>query len=1031
MSEDSRGPKKGTADNQQLYTVTRTMCSSFGMGFHRASLILSVACTVLVMNVFGPLTCLAGRPNRVCLVDRALETIAMQRSDLSIRSDLYASPFVLSHFSRWMESPLEAPKEAQYKAMNLLRVANDPYSWIQQLAQLGDLHSIGPTSLKEYTRAKLPAHIPAPLKESIHLLLDAIYSANITIAAIRDKISPEEMELLKKYVYPHSCKTRDSGEQTGELSGLKGLRQAIGIAGSVDRKGMLEAGLTIVRALAKARELLKEKHVWQDNVSSFSLMTDLGLVKVGATGSDVHEEHAALIIDLGGNDLYKGKVASGTDGSCSLVLDLEGNDVYLGQEHTQASGVWGIGILFDLGGNDLYTAGGCSQGAGLFGMGLLMDAGGRDSYIGTRFVQAASSWGWGGLIDLDGEDTYQCEHSGQAYSETLGISSLCDLKGNDKYISGSGAPDPRETDMSQSFSQGFSVGMRNVAAGGFALLADKSGNDFYQCQYFGQGASYWMGIGILYDENGKDTYIARRYAQGAGIHFSLGLLMDVGGNDHTSSWGVSQGCGHDYGIGVLVNEIGNDTYVSDWLSMGASEANGVGIFVDNSGNDGYETNSGPAVGNFAKWRRAGGIGLFVDAGGTDRYSKIGSDNSVWALNRWGVGIDNDDGVVSGMNILSTVTAPAIDEEVEKRKLKEKIYLSQMLARSEAMPHPMDIEGMLSVASHWGLERDIPKKAREKLLGLAPEKSVPAMVKMLDTPNITSLSFMGRFFAVHAFWATPELIKKTTTPDPLIKERAFYYLGLLKDSRALEDCVEALKEPLWRIRSAAISALGEILDKRRLQVLIPMRAAFDEALKKNDRRIVRGYLEDVQKVVEVLSVLARATSVEYQRYMRYAEMPSDEKKETFINDFVALAFGHLDKMLPLVDRWITDIDRSDAIAEKLMPYLTDHDPAVRKATAYSLGQMNYESAIPKLLSLLKDPHLWVRDATVLSLALFGADVLNRLGSAMERETGSFKILALDVLARIKGHEARALIERHLDDSNENVRRAARQNLQSWQ
>ena len=43
-------------------------------------------------------------------------------------------------------------------------------------------------------------------------------------------------------------------------------------------------------------------------------MTDLGLVKIGGTGADVHENHATLIIDLGGNDIYKGRIASGTDG---------------------------------------------------------------------------------------------------------------------------------------------------------------------------------------------------------------------------------------------------------------------------------------------------------------------------------------------------------------------------------------------------------------------------------------------------------------------------------------------------------------------------------------------------------------------------------------------------------------------------------------------------------------------------------------------------------------------------------------------
>ena len=466
-------------------------------------------------------------------------------------------------------------------------------------------------------------------------------------------------------------------------------RQAIDAAGSVKRKDILEAGLTVIEAMARARELLTKTDKWQDKVGSFSFMTDLGKVVVGGKGPDVYHDPAALIIDLGGDDVYKGRKASGSNGKCSLVLDLGGDDLYLGEDCTQGSGVFGIGILYDLGGNDLYRAESCAQGAGLFGLGLIIDGGGMDTYQGTKYVQAASSWGWGGLMDLSGDDTYLCRHSGQAYSGVLGISCLCDIKGNDKYLSGVKAPDPREPDMNKSFSQGFSFGMRNLVAGGCAILADKSGNDLYQCQYFGQGSSYWMGIGVLYDEIGQDTYIARRYAQGAGIHFSFGLLMDAAGDDHISSWGVSQGCGHDYGIGILINETGNDTYVSDWLSMGASQANGVGIFVDNSGDDGYESNTGMAVGNFIERRRSGGVGLFVDAGGKDRYSVTGENNTLWGMNRWSIGIDGESGGMSGINIIVPETA-TISEEAEKEKKRE----SKLLSNSEKLLKMLFLQNLL-------------------------------------------------------------------------------------------------------------------------------------------------------------------------------------------------------------------------------------------------------------------------------------------------------------------------------------------------
>ena len=994
--------------------------------FHAANFFLLITFFIFTIHLTGfsiPIS-FAGTTDNDYLLDRALETIAMNRDDLSIRPDLSTNPFTLSLFSRWMKNPIKAPIEAQHRALNLFRTADRPSSWLRELAKYGDICSSIPVPLKSYTVYKLPASLPAQLKEAIHLILDAIYTANTRLTAVKSEVPAGKIKLFEKYILPDYCEKRNTENAAEGQNRIKELREAIDAAGNVGMRGIFEAGIIILDAIAMAETILRKTDKWHKNVSSFSFMTGLGPVKIGGPGPDVYENDEILIIDLGGNDFYKGKVASGIDGKCSIVLDLEGDDVYLGKDYTQASGIWGVGILFDLGGNDLYRAGNYSQGTGLFGIGLLMDGGGMDSYLGGKFVQAASSWGWGGLIDLAGEDSYQCHHSGQAYSEVLGISCLCDLSGNDKYISGTGAPDPREPDMNQSFSQGFASGVRNLAAGGFALLADRSGNDLYQCQYFGQGASYWMGVGILYDEDGKDTYIARRYAQGAGIHFSLGLLMDAGGNDQTISWGVSQGCGHDHGIGILINEAGNDSYASDWLSMGASEANGVGIFVDNSGDDGYETKTGMAVGHLIQKRRAGGIGLFIDAGGKDRYSRNGSDNSLWGSNRWGVGIDDAEQGASGMSIIPPGETSPISEEVEGQRIEEIIHLLHLLVKSEAMPYPENIEGMLSVASHWGLEVEaIQKRAKEKLLNLDPEKSVPAMVNLLNTPDIMSLIFMEKFFAVHAFHALRELMQKTEDHDPIVKSRAFYYIGRLKDSRALECSLEALNDPWWKIRSNAIRAVGEILDKRRLEILIPMKEALDEALRENDPHIIKDYLKDDEKIPMVLSVIARTIPLDYKTYIKYEKFPSNEEKERLLRGYVHFIHDHLAKMVSLLKRWIMDINESTAIAKRLMVFLNYSDPAVKKAAAYSLGQMKYWPAIPRLLSLINDPSLWVRDATLLSLALFGDDILDPLDLAMEQGTASFKILAFDALARIKSGRSKTIIEKYLGDIDQNVRRAA--------
>jgi hypothetical protein len=997
--------------------------------YHQAFLIFSISCLPFMIHpsAFSPYISSAAPVKDRPLLDEALEVIAMNRGDLSVRSDLYEAPLAFDRFSRWMEKPLEAPKQAQQAAKHLLEVADDPVLWLKALSRLSDTTLPEPLPLKRHQKHLLPSHLPKPLREAIIEILDALYAAEMILDGINDELTPKQRKDLEVYLYPEFLSEKDFEKNVVERIKYMDLSRAINIAGNVNTQEILKAGLILLTSLGRARERLNSTDEWKKGVESLSFDTTIGKVIIGGVGSDIHHQEASLVIDLGGNDFYRGKFASGRHGKCSVVLDLDGNDHYIGEDLTQGVGFWGIGILFDLQGNDFYKANNFSQGASLFGMGLLMDVGGMDSYFGNEFVQAASWFGWAGIVDLAGEDTYQCRHSGQAHSGVQGISCLSDMGGNDKYVSGTRAPDPREPGMNQSFSQGFAWGIRNLSGGGLALLADRAGNDFYQCQYFGQGSSYWMGMGILYDQDGEDTYIARRYSQGAGIHFSFGLLLDVRGNDHTVSWGVSQGCGHDYGTGILVNEAGNDTYVSNWLSMGASEANGVGIFVDNSGYDGYDTNTGMAVGGLTKARRAGGIGLFVDAAGKDRYSKKGADNSVWSGSRWGVGIDDNNGRISGLNILLPKAPPPANAVAEEIRVEEERRLASLMAKAQTVPSPEDLEMTLAVASHYGLERKIPLEAQQRLLSLKGSESVPFMVERLNTPDVLSLRLMNELFAVHAYHAVPALIRAMNDSEPLVKSRALYFLGRIKDSRALESCVEALEDPSWRVKSAAIRAIGEILNERRLQVLQPMRQAVVKTSEKNDPSPIKGYLSEGENGLRVLSVLSTAVPIDYQTHKQYGQASLQKEKGETLEAYVQFVLDHLEALRVVLERWTGDFHQSPSVAKRLMPYLSDLKPALRKTAAYSLGQMNVKSALPKLITLLNDPYLEVRDASVLSIAYFQDEAIDPVCLAMKGENPSFKILALDVLSKIKSDRAKALLEDYLNDPNPNVRRMAKQAL----
>jgi hypothetical protein len=328
----------------------------------------------------------------------------------------------------------------------------------------------------------------------------------------------------------------------------------------------------------------------------FEADTAVGKVIVGGAGRNVYRKDAALILDLGGDDIYLNNAGGTRPGlPVAMVIDWGGNDLYLTKENfSQGAGLLGGGFLFDLGGDDVFDALDGGQGAGFFGMGILYHGGGRAVFKARTYSQGVGEMGMGVLWNGDGDTRYLCSGNGQGLGLFKGVGMLVDEKGNDYYQLGGLEPDFRDPSSSTvSMGQGFGWGIRPEGekygvSGGMGILIDEAGDDIYNADYFAQGAAYYYGTGILDDMSGNDRYIAGRYAQGAGIHSSVGILTDRRGNDfYYTSFGVSQGMGHDYGVGYLGDEQGDDRYVGGLLSQGAATRGGAGILMDGHGRDNF------------------------------------------------------------------------------------------------------------------------------------------------------------------------------------------------------------------------------------------------------------------------------------------------------------------------------------------------------------------------------------------------------------------------------------------------------------
>ncbi|MEO0075393.1 MAG: hypothetical protein ABIK31_04710, partial [candidate division WOR-3 bacterium] len=257
------------------------------------------------------------------------------------------------------------------------------------------------------------------------------------------------------------------GDEEDSLSGLKGaLHREFGIEidtsvkveidtilnlfTKIDRRALALSGIVITAGIEQILEDIKNlsldltAKITVPNVKGavyYYEETKAGKLVIGSEEDNVYQGDYALIIDLGGNDVYRARVAGGIGvlaSPFSVVIDLAGDDLYDSADKlfNLGAGLFGCGVLIDMQGNDTYKSSHYGLGAGLLGTGVLLDFDGDDIYSGGCFCQGAGNLGIGVLLDVNGDDTYRGYENCQAFSSTWGYGLLTDFSGNDLYYAG-------------------------------------------------------------------------------------------------------------------------------------------------------------------------------------------------------------------------------------------------------------------------------------------------------------------------------------------------------------------------------------------------------------------------------------------------------------------------------------------------------------------------------------------------------------------------------------------------------------------
>jgi hypothetical protein len=776
-------------------------------------------------------------PDELAGVDKALKAINMDRGDMRFNKNYAkgycAFPVVLA----MMDDPMLIAPYMDGFVANIQKAGASP--WAELDASVA-AYPQDVTNAYFLAKTQLPAYLIPSTPEAWETADIVTFLTMVAEAAAPSRLGLERHDLIRDqlpflmdwhdvYEPPYGQEKRDAWKKELETAApdyMYKLFEQINIGGLVTDTMRYLYPLDPRTYLSRINP-----EAWPKD-KPVIVETKGGRIGIGTMGDDEWTGDFTILVDPGGDDHYKdcriGAAYGTADRSFGYFADLGGNDFYdCGNTNiTLGAAVLGVAAFFDLGkGNDRYVGGSMTMGAAAGGIAIFYDDGGTDTYEGKSYTQGAAGFGIGLMIDdatqpapnvpTDIEtpealaaagfdnDNYTAWVNAQAFARTLGVAVCSNERGNEVYHAGGVyLHAPLFQDRYQSFSQGFSIGERDIDyAGGIAFLIDYAGNDRYLGDVYNQGVGYWYGAGLLWDGAGNDSYEMFQYGQGSGIHLAVGGVVDVSGNDsYVMNSGLGQGGSHDYAASIMHDRGGNDHYMGMTSCNGTGLTNSVGIFIDRSGDDTYAARHDGGFNWGRPERGTASIGVFVDCGGHDDYLGIGQDSGVWSSSEFGGGID----ITPPPLPPAPAPAPGAPPQVTgKAPIPEVCGY-----KGEINQQVFDELWELSIRWEVGDNRYIVPAAHERLVAFG-ESVLPYMSKVMNDPSsLASRGFMGVLGPLNLKYpAGVEAIVKENlvSEDDMRIREAMYLVGELKLKNLENDIAALMDKKDYKRR--AISVLG--------------------------------------------------------------------------------------------------------------------------------------------------------------------------------------------------------------------------------
>lgn len=762
-----------------------------------------------------------------------------------------------------------------------------------------------------------------------------------------------------------------------------------------------------------------------------------GDLLVGSSRDDDYSqtelEGAALIVDLGGRNRYKGPAAAAGPGQVRVIVDLGHDAVFESTGPAAGSGRFGIGLLYALGsGTTTIKAGDFSAGAGFFGAGAAFIEGPAVLETGA-FSQGAGAFG-SGALELRGAASAKATLAAQGFGFTRGVG-LFAARGKLEASCGLKFPDPREPLAWLSLCQGTGYGPRAYAAGGWGVARVDGAGSTLESSYFAQGSGYWRSGGLLSVFGDGTVLQARRYSQGAGVHTAVGALRLRARAVHTGTWGVGPGYGWDYGVGVLDAEGDRLYFQNDW-SGGRADANGRSL-VHVAGSGAVYSVHGLSYGAFSRAAPSWSLVALEGYGHRLRAPGLSAEAATSLLRQTPYGaLSVSTGTVTldpalGVNALNWPSGDRTWAVARERR-----ELEDRLARAQAMTAKDRTRELLFIVSQFGLDPQQVGRAIDELSKTSAAEA-PDLVAALDPARFDEFIWIRLLSAAlgrPAGWAAANALK-----DEKGLRRSLL-VGLLRTAPidvAVAPALAELKSPDWRSRREAVGVLASVLDASRGEE--PGRLAFLEDslayLKDGDEaKLIR--LAGVKRLSDLYGALALAERLPLSdrvALLQLAASPFDAVGEPALKKYAALIKASEAAVKKSFEAELTAARKASGRARSaLTAAVNDPEPEVAAAALVSLGGLATVSDASTIAKSLGSPSAPLRLAAANGLARLGPAASAALASALDSKDANVRAAAAQAAGRSwDGDLLVWTLKRALADPDESVRLAALSSISTVQ